>query len=256
MKPLVVIPTYNERETLPVVIIKILEREAFDVLVVDDSSTDGTTELARHWAEQDGRVHVLQRPAKLGLGTAYIAGFKWGLERDYDCFMEMDADLSHDPGALPRFLEEMEAGADLVIGSRYLGGTISVVGWDFRRLLLSRFGNVYASTLLRTNLTDMTSGFRAFSRRALEAIGLDTVLSEGYAFQIEMAYRVWRRGLTVREVKIVFTERAHGSSKMSHKIIREAVLLPWRLKLGELMFALRRPFGLGAGEPGIRERLR
>lgn len=246
MKPLVIMPTYNEKENLPTMVIRILDREVFDILVVDDSSKDGTTELAKYWTERDGRVHLLQRPRKMGLGTAYLAGFKWGLERDYDCFIEMDADLSHDPLVLPRFLEKIEGGADLVIGSRYLGGTISVVGWDFRRLLLSRFGNLYAATLLRTGLTDMTSGFRAFSRKALEVIDLDTVRSEGYAFQIEMAYRVWHRGLNVKELTIVFTERSHGRSKMSHKIVREAVILPWRLKLGELSSAMTRTLGFGA----------
>ncbi len=246
MRALVILPTYNEKATLPVAIIKTLEREVFDILIVDDSSTDGTTELARYWAEHDGRVHILQRPSKMGLGTAYLAGFKWGLERGYECFIEMDADLSHDPNMLPRFLEELEAGADLVVGSRYLGGTISVAGWDFRRLLLSRLGNLYASTLLRTRLTDMTSGFRAFSRRALEAIDLDSVRSEGYAFQIEMAYRVWREGLRVKEITIVFTERIHGTSKISQNIIREAVALPWMIKLGELCSGVRRLFGFGA----------
>jgi dolichol-phosphate mannosyltransferase len=233
MKPLVVLPTYNEKESLPVVIIKILDQEIFDVLIVDDSSTDGTTEIAQNWVERDSRIHLLQRPGKLGLGTAYIAGFKWGLQRDYNCFIEMDSDLSHDPLVLPKFLEQLEAGSDLVIGARYEGGTISVVGWDFKRLMLSRLGNLYASTLLRTHLCDMTSGFRAFSRRALEAMDLDAIHSEGYAFQIEMAYRVLAQGMKVSELAIVFTERAFGASKMSHKIIREAVALPWRLKFNE-----------------------
>lgn len=241
MKPLVILPTYNEKDNLVVVLIKILDQEVFDILIVDDSSTDGTTELAQHWVALDERVHLLQRPAKLGLGTAYIAGFKWGLARDYDCFIEMDADFSHDPLALPNFLEKIESGIDLVIGARYLGGTISVVGWDFKRLLLSRFGNLYASTILRTHLCDMTSGFRAFSRMALEALDLDNIRSEGYAFQIEMAYRVLRKGMDVSEIKIVFTERVHGKSKMSHNIIREAMVLPWKLRLEMLINRLRRP---------------
>jgi dolichol-phosphate mannosyltransferase len=243
MKPLVIMPTYNEKDNLPLIIIKILEKERFDILVVDDSSSDGTTEIAEHWTRNDPRVHLLQRPGKLGLGTAYIAGFKWGLERDYDCFIEMDADLSHDPAMLPLFLEEIEGGADLVVGSRYMGGTISVVGWDFRRLLLSRLGNIYAATLLRTRLTDMTSGFRAFSRRALEAIDLDAVHSEGYAFQIELAYRVWREGLRVKEIAIVFTERAYGSSKISQNIVREALALPWRLKVEDVKCGVKRSLG-------------
>jgi dolichol-phosphate mannosyltransferase len=244
MKPLVVLPTYNEKDNLPVIVIKILDQEVFDVLIVDDSSTDGTTELAKNWVERDQRVHILQRPGKLGLGTAYTSGFKWGLERDYDCFVEMDADLSHDPLMLPQFLDMVESGSDLVIGSRYMGGTISVVGWDFKRLLLSRFGNLYASTLLRTSLCDMTSGFRAFSRRALEALDLDAIHSEGYAFQIEMAYRVLKQGMQVSELSIVFTERVHGKSKMSHKIIREAVALPWKLILERLTDRVKRSLGL------------
>lgn len=246
MKTLVVLPTYNERENLPITMIRILDREVFDILVVDDNSSDGTADLARHWAEREPKVRLLQRPRKMGLGTAYLAGFRWGLERGYDCFIEMDADLSHDPMALPRFLEEIEGGAHLVIGSRYLGGTISVVGWDFRRLLLSRLGNLYASILLRTRLTDMTSGFRAYSRRALDAIDLDAVHSEGYAFQIEMAYRVWRLGMKVKEVTIVFTERTHGQSKMSRKIIREAAVLPWRMRLADLGATMKRALGFGA----------
>lgn len=251
MKPLVVLPTYNEKENLPLILIKILERENFDILVVDDSSTDGTTEIADRWTKNDPRVHLLQRPGKLGLGTAYLSGFKWGLERDYDCFVEMDADLSHDPAVLPRFLEEIERGADLVVGSRYLGGTISVVGWDFRRLILSRLGNIYASTLLRTRLTDMTSGFRAFSRRALEAIDLDAVHSEGYAFQIELAYRVWREELNVKEVTIVFTERAYGISKISHNIVREALALPWRLKIEDVKCGVKRSLGFSERPGGV-----
>jgi dolichol-phosphate mannosyltransferase len=255
MKPLVILPTYNEKDNLPVIIIKILDQEVFDILIVDDSSTDGTTELAKHWVERDERVHILHRPAKLGLGTAYIAGFKWGLERDYDCFIEMDADLSHDPLMLPNFLEEIGSGADLVIGARYLGGTISVVGWDFRRLLLSRSGNLYASTLLRTRLCDMTSGFRAFSRKALEALDLDAIRSEGYSFQIELAYRVQRKGMHVSEIKIVFTERVHGKSKMSQKIIREAMTLPWKLRLEELIKRIRRA-GPGTKEPPHKQSVR
>lgn len=238
-KPLVILPTYNERATLPVVLIKILGQEIFDILIIDDNSTDGTKEIARTWRDKDPRVHLIERPGKLGLGTAYKEGFKWGLKRDYDCFIEMDSDLSHSASDLPRFLEEIESGAALVIGARYLHGTISVVGWDFRRLLLSRFGNIYASTLLGTHISDMTSGFRAYSRAALENIDLDSVRSEGYAFQIEMAYLVSRTGLSVREIPIIFYERSQGVSKMSKQIVREALWLPWRLRLGELVDIFR-----------------
>jgi dolichol-phosphate mannosyltransferase len=235
MKSLIVLPTYNEKENLPVVLAKVLGVEDLDVLVVDDNSTDGTREIARGWAAREGRIHLMERPGKLGLGTAYIEGFRWGLERGYDCFMEMDSDLSHNPLDIPRFLDEMRAGRDLVIGSRYVGGTISVVGWDFRRLLLSRFGNLYATTILRCPLSDMTSGFRAFSRRALDLLDLDRIHSEGYAFQIEMAYYIWIAGLDVSEVPIVFTERLRGSSKMSKQIVREAIWLPWRIRVRRML---------------------
>jgi dolichol-phosphate mannosyltransferase len=244
MKSLVVLPTYNERETLPVVLIKVLDQGVFDILIVDDNSTDGTRDIARHWVSTDNRVNLLERPAKLGLGTAYIAGFKWGLEREYECLIEMDSDLSHNPMDLPRFKEGIEGGAGLVIGSRYLRGNISVVGWDFKRLLLSRFGNFYASRILGISLSDMTSGFRAYSRRALESLALDRIRSQGYSFQIEMAYYVWRAGFPVSEIPITFTERVRGSSKMSKSIVREAMRLPWRLRFLELPALLGRAFGI------------
>ena len=235
MKTLVILPTFNEKENLPVVIIKILTQEGFDILIVDDNSTDGTRDIARHWVEQDSGVNIIERPAKLGLGTAYITGFTWGLQRGYECFIEMDSDLSHNALDLPRFTEEIENGSDLVIGSRYMYGKTNVVGWDFKRLLLSRFGNFYASNILGTGLTDMTSGFRAFSRKALEGLDMGSICSEGYAFQIEMAYNVLHSGLGVKEIPIVFTERVSGYSKMSKKIIREAVWLPWRLRARQFM---------------------
>jgi dolichol-phosphate mannosyltransferase len=234
MKILVVMPTYNEKGNIEIALQRVLEHEGIDVLIVDDSSDDGTAEVARDRANNNERVNLIERPEKLGLGTAYITGFKWGLQGGYDCLMEMDTDLSHDPAELPNFAEKIEDGSDLVIGSRYIDGKISVLGWDFKRLLLSRFGNFYASRILKAPLTDMTSGFRAFSKRALSAIDLDAVRSEGYAFQIEMAYNVWRRGMKVIEIPIVFTERTRGRSKMSKEIIREAVWLPWRLRLRHL----------------------
>jgi len=180
----------------------------------------------------------------LGLGTAYIAGFKWGLERGYERLIEMDSDLSHNALDLPRFMDEMEKGADLVIGSRYMHGKINVVGWDFKRLLLSRSGNLYASKLLGLRFTDLTSGFRAFSRKALEAVNLDAIASEGYSFQIEMAYHLSRAGLAVREIPVIFHERFGGHSKMSKKIVREAAVLPWKLRLREFINIIRRLFHL------------
>jgi dolichol-phosphate mannosyltransferase len=233
-KTLVIIPTYNEKETLPLVIGAIIRHEGFDVLVIDDASPDGTADIVREMMADGMRVFLLERSGKLGLGTAYVAGFKWGLEKGYDYFIEMDADGSHDPAELPSFVDEIRRGCGLVIGSRYLNGSISVVGWDFRRLMMSKFGNFYASRTLGLKLTDLTSGYRCYSREALESIDLEKVHSNGYAFQIEMAYHVSAAGHRVGEKPIIFSERAFGSSKMSKKIIREAVILPWRLRLGRL----------------------
>ncbi|MDA8171694.1 MAG: polyprenol monophosphomannose synthase [Nitrospiraceae bacterium] len=244
-KSLVILPTYMEKKTLPVVLANVLSQEAADILVIDDNSPDGTGRIAESWAGRDPRVHVMNRPGKMGLGTAYVAGFLWGLERDYDCFIEMDSDMSHNPLDLPRFIAEIDKGADLVIGSRYIGGKISVVGWDFKRLLLSKFANFYASRILGSRLSDLTSGYRAFSRRALEQVAFDEVHSGGYAFQIEMAYNLCMAGMRVEEIPIVFTERASGSSKMSKAIIREAVWLPWRLRLRRINSSfIRRALGM------------
>ena len=231
-------PTYNEGENIAGILDRVLAHGLFDVMVVDDNSSDGTRETVRGYVTQYENVHIIEREGKLGLGTAYVAGFLWGLARGYDCFMEMDSDFSHNPDDMPAFVERVEAGADLAIGSRYLGGTISVVGWDFRRLLLSRFGNIYASTILSSPLSDMTSGFRAYSRRALEGIELEQVRSEGYAFQIEMAYYVLSLGLKVDEVSIIFTERTRGSSKMSKSIVHEAIPLPWKLRTRSVLGTL------------------
>jgi dolichol-phosphate mannosyltransferase len=235
MKSLVILPTYNESKTLPTVFSKIALFEWLDALVVDDNSSDGTADIADQWSVRDNRIHVMKRPSKMGLGSAYVAGFKWGMDKGYDYLFEMDSDLSHNPDALPWFIREMdEKGYDLIIGSRYTNNTISVVGWDFRRLLLSKFGNTYASRILGLKLTDLTSGFRCYRKEALQAIDLDRIYSNGYAFQIEMAYLVTKAGFRIGEMPITFYERSHGSSKMSKSIVREAVLLPWKLKIREL----------------------
>jgi len=233
-KALVIIPTYNERETLPLAIDSVLKHEGFDILVVDDGSPDGTGQYVREMMGKDNRVSLIERHGKLGLGTAYVEGFKWGLERGYAYFIEMDADGSHDPAELPSFVDEIKRGCGLVIGSRYLNSSISVVGWDFRRLMLSKFGNFYASRILGLRLSDLTSGFRCYSRKPLESIDLEKIHSNGYAFQIEMAYRVAAAGYPIGETPIIFYERASGSSKMSKKIVREAMILPWRLRLKRL----------------------
>jgi len=234
LKTLVILPTYKEKETLPVILVKVLSLDGFDMLIIDDSSPDGTAELAEHWSHQYDRIKLIRRPRKMGLGTAYLTGFRWGLENNYDCVVEMDSDLSHNPLDLPKFQDAIATGADLVVGSRYMNGTISVVGWDFRRLLLSKMGNLYASKLLGLQVADLTSGFRAYSKRALEKIDLAGVRSEGYAFQIEMAYLVARNGFRIHEIPIIFTERLTGTSKMSKEIIREAVWIPFRLRFAEL----------------------
>jgi len=235
MRALVILPTYNEAKTLPKILSKISAYDWLDTLLIDDNSSDGTADIFEKWHNNSDKFHIIKRPSKLGLGSAYVTGFKWGLERGYDYFFEMDADLSHNPHALPWFIKEMENGGyDLMIGSRYTNGTISVVGWDFRRLLLSKFGNLYASKILGLKLTDLTSGFRCYMRQAMKAVDLDRIYSNGYAFQIEMAYLVTRAGFKVGEMPITFYERNSGSSKMSKEIVREAVILPWRLRIREL----------------------
>jgi dolichol-phosphate mannosyltransferase len=234
--PLVLIPTYNEKENIQSIIKSVLKHEGFDILVVDDGSPDGTAGIVRNMMTAWKRVFLIERSGKLGLGTAYVEGFKWGLERGYACFIEMDADNSHDPDALPLFIEKMEKGFGLVIGSRYLNRSISVVGWDFKRLMMSKFGNFYASRILGLPLTDLTSGYRCYSREALKTIDLDNLHSNGYAFQVEMAYRVAAAGRNVGEIPIIFRERESGESKMSKQIVREAAMLPWKLRFARLFF--------------------
>jgi dolichol-phosphate mannosyltransferase len=231
---LVIMPTYNERAGIASVINAVMKHSGFDMLIVEDASPDGTAAVVREIMQKEVRVSLLERSGKLGLGTAYVEGFIWGLQRGYDYFIEMDADGSHHAGALPWFIEEMKKGYDLVIGSRYMNKAISVVGWDFRRLLLSKFGNYYASSILGLRLSDMTSGFRCYSRKALESINLDGIHSRGYSFQIEMAYLVAASGLKVSEMPIIFYERRSGLSKMSKQIFREAVIMPWKLRLRRL----------------------
>lgn len=231
---IVVIPTYNEKDTLPCIIDSVLKNSGFDILVVDDNSTDGTAGVVKQMMPERKGLFLIERREKVGLGTAYIEGFKWGIAKGYNYFFEMDADSSHDPAVLPLFIEEMKKGCSLVIGSRYLNGKINVVGWDFRRLLLSKFGNIYASVLLGLKLSDLTSGFRCYSREAFESVDLDAVRSEGYAFQIEMAYRLSTKRLTISEIPIIFYERTLGSSKMSSRIVWEAIVLPWKVRFKQV----------------------
>jgi dolichol-phosphate mannosyltransferase len=227
---LVVIPTYNERANLPHIVPAVLAQDRrLEVLVVDDNSPDGTGTLADEMAAADPRVHVLHRTAKQGLGKAYIAGFKWALARDYELILEMDADFSHDPKFVPQLLAAAQD-ADLVLGSRYKQG-VNVINWPISRLLLSLGANQYARAVTGLPLSDSTGGFKCFHRRVLEAIDLDHVQSNGYAFQIEMTYRAWRKGFKLAEVPIVFTDRVEGQSKMSKRIVREAIWMVWWLRL-------------------------
>jgi dolichol-phosphate mannosyltransferase len=229
-RALVIIPTYNERENVLKIIDAVLaQAPIIDVLIVDDGSPDGTGALVDERAASDSRVHIIHRAKKLGLGTAYLAGFKWALERDYSLVFEMDADFSHDPQHIPQFLASIE-NADLVIGSRYRDRRVTVVNWPIGRLLLSYFANVYARFVTGLPIFDSTAGYKCFRRKVLETIDLSDVRSNGYAFQIEMHFRVWRKGFRMVEIPIVFVDRTEGTSKMSKKIVREAVWMVWRLR--------------------------
>jgi dolichol-phosphate mannosyltransferase len=229
-----VVPTYNEAVNLPVIVPQILEQDPrIDVLVVDDNSPDGTGELADQLAAADPRVHVLHRPAKGGLGKAYLSGFRWALERDYELIFEMDADFSHDPKFLPNFLRAAE-NADLVIGSRYKTG-VNVINWPISRLLLSLGANQYARGITGLPVLDSTGGFKCFRRRVLEAIDFERVRSNGYSFQIEMSLRAWKKGFRLVEIPIVFTDRVEGQSKMNKRIVREAIWMVWWLRLKSLV---------------------
>lgn len=227
---LVMVPTYNEMENLPRKVPKVLAQdERIEILVIDDASPDGTGALADEMAAENPRIHVLHRTAKEGLGKAYLAGFDWALERDYELIFEMDADISHPPDALPRLIAAA-AEYDFVIGSRYVDGRVTVSNWPMSRLLVSYFGSWYARTITRMPVRDATGGFNCWRREVLLGLRLDRVRSNGYAFQIELKFRAWCKGFTFTEVPILFTERDSGDSKMSKKIVREAVWRVWWLK--------------------------
>jgi dolichol-phosphate mannosyltransferase len=229
-RALVIVPTYNERENIARLIDNVLAQDPrLEILVVDDGSPDGTADIVDRMIAVSTRVNILRRPRKMGLGTAYVAGFRWALERGYDFVFEMDADFSHDPSQLPEFLRVIQS-ADLVLGSRYREGKVSVVNWPISRLILSYFANVYARRVTGLQVWDATGGFKCFRRSVLEAIDLNEVRSNGYAFQIEMSYRAVRRGFRIVEIPIVFVDRTEGTSKMSKTIVREAVWMVWRLR--------------------------
>jgi dolichol-phosphate mannosyltransferase len=232
-RALVVVPTYNEAMNLPLIAPQILAQDPrIDLLVVDDNSPDGTGQMADAMAAADPRIHVLHRPAKGGLGKAYLAGFRWALEHDYEFVFEMDADFSHDPKFLSVFLEAAED-ADLVIGSRYKTG-VNVINWPISRLLLSIGANQYARWVTGLPIVDSTGGFKCFRRRVLEAIDFERVRSNGYSFQIEMTFRAWKKGFRLVEIPIVFTDRVEGQSKMNKRIVREAIWMVWWLRLKSL----------------------
>lgn len=233
-RALVIVPTYNERENITRLIGAVLEQDPrLEVLVVDDGSPDGTGDIVSNITQLEPRLYIIKRPRKMGLGTAYIAGFHWALEKGYDYVFEMDADFSHDPAHLSQFLLAVE-NADLVLGSRYRNGKVTVVNWPIKRLLLSYFANVYARVVTGLPVWDATGGFKCFRRKVLEAIDLTHVRSNGYAFQIEMSFRAWRKHFKIVEIPIVFVDRTEGQSKMSRSIVREAIWMVWRLRFWAL----------------------
>ena len=230
-KTFVIVPTYNERENLPRLVPRVLaQHPGIAMLVVDDNSPDGTGQLADQLAAQHPRLHVLHRQEKNGLGRAYLAGFKWALARDYEFIFEMDGDFSHNPDDVPAFLQAAQQGADLVLGSRYSNG-IRVINWPLRRLMLSMGAGKYVRFVTGMPFSDPTGGYKCFRRRTLLSLNLDEVRSNGYSFQIELTHKIWRQGMKVVEVPIVFTDRFQGTSKMSRKIVREAFIMVWRLLL-------------------------
>ncbi|MBF8294981.1 MAG: Dolichyl-phosphate beta-D-mannosyltransferase [Bacteroidetes bacterium] len=230
---LVIIPTFNEADNLPRLLPIILNLGShFNILIVDDNSPDGTAKLVKEMQKTEQRIHLIERPGKMGLGTAYVAGFKFALANGFDYIFEMDADFSHDPAELPRLLAKAEE-YDLVIGSRYIEG-VNVVNWPMKRLLLSYFANIYTRVITGMPVRDATGGYKCFRRKVLESIDLDAIHSNGYSFQIEMNFKSWRKGFRVCEIPIVFVDRRIGVSKMSKKIVHEAVWMVWKLKIRSL----------------------
>jgi dolichol-phosphate mannosyltransferase len=238
MRTLVIIPTYNELDNLPKLLPEVLSKsEEINVLIVDDNSPDGTAAFVENEMTKNERIHIIKRSSKQGLGTAYIAGFKYALQNNFELIFEMDADFSHDPKEIPKFLNEIR-NSDLVIGSRYITG-VNVINWPMRRLLLSSFANLYTRVITGMPVHDATGGFKCFRRKVLESINLDQVRSNGYAFQIEMNFKAWKKGFKVKEIPIIFVDRTKGQSKMSRKIVREAVTMVWKLRFKSIFGMLK-----------------
>lgn len=236
MNPVIILPTYNEIENLEAFVAEVIANFKTTILIVDDNSPDGTGKLADKLAAGNPFINVLHRQKKMGLGSAYVAGFKWALGKNYDVIIEMDSDFSHNPKDLPRLCAALdgkggEGGADLVLGSRYIpeGG---VANWPWHRLLISQLGNVYARGILKLPYQDLTGGFKFFRRKVLETIDLDRILSDGYAFQIETTYRAIQKGFKVKEAPIIFKDRTRGKSKISRRVVLEAVWVVWKLRVG------------------------
>jgi len=235
VEKLIIIPTYNERENIDPLLTKLMALPYdLHVLVVDDGSPDGTAAAVREWMAREPRVHLLERARKMGLGTAYLAGFRYALDQGAEYVFEMDADFSHDPEAIGGFLEAARE-ADLVLGSRYLNGGVTVVNWPLQRLILSFCANAYTRWITGLPVNDATGGFKCFRRRVLEGIRLDKVQSDGYAFQIEISFKAWKKGFTIKEIPIVFVDRLAGVSKMNKKIVYEAAWMVWKLRLNDLL---------------------
>ncbi|MCB2198521.1 polyprenol monophosphomannose synthase [bacterium] len=231
---LAIIPTYNERENIHYVVERVLATDPrVAILVVDDSSPDGTGKLVEEIANDNPRVDMITRAGKLGLGTAYVAGFKYALERGYDAVIEIDADLSHNPDDIPRLIKYAKD-AHFVVGSRYVSG-VNVVNWPLRRLLLSYGASVYSRAVTGMPYRDLTAGFGLIRREVLEALDLDRIRSNGYSFQIEVKFKAWKRGFTITECPIIFTERTQGKSKMSKRIVYEAILMVWKLRFSSML---------------------
>jgi dolichol-phosphate mannosyltransferase len=229
-KTLIIIPTYNESENVETIISRIIDLNVPNlfILIIDDNSPDGTAEIVEQISKTDPRIHLIRREKKLGLGTAYVEGFRFAIEARYDYVFEMDADLSHDPKAIPRFLERMP-NHDLIIGSRYVTG-VNVINWPLSRLLLSLGANLYSRIVTGLPVKDCTSGFKCFKREVLEAIDLNHISSDGYSFQIEMTFKAWKKNFDIHEIPIIFVDRTKGSSKMTRKVMREAAWVVWKLR--------------------------